>query len=555
MQKRVLALLLAVVMMVACFAACGNNNNTTSSKAPASSTAANDGSSTAEPASSTVAANSGEKIDPTACEDKIDVSIAIMTGFTQPESRVEKMLEEKYNVNIDLRVLPGWADGQSTINLWMAADDTPNIMWWWSMDNDFIKWRDAGKLVDVSEYLNKYTNIRDYYNKMDPKTLFYATEEGGAVYRIPGDVSEPSCEVLWIRQDWLDKLNLKAPTNFDELEEVMRAFTEDDPDGNGAADTYGLGGDGYDFRSFWPWIQGYDYTHYDRWVVDDNGKVGYGPAQENTKEWVAKVADLYKKGYITPNITQDTDRDSEMANGGFGITYSWCAWMNPTSGTMMSFYQSNPDAKWVPIDMVAGPNGNPQEDPATSAAWAYFALTNTCGENAERIFAMYDDMCGLENYIERRYGVEGEDYNMVDGIYEGVITPEGTENNDQNIGLNLFNNLFNRKDEGLIDNTPETRALFEKSGAASRDMAAHLVEWRNPADLTEWVSCSTDIEDEKNRYLWGVIAGTESVDTWDTYVATLNGLGLEDATAQAQEVYDAQNALMENYMNNKVNQQ
>lgn len=552
MQKRVLALLLAVVMLVGCFTACGNDNKKPSSSTPAnSSTPAADNSGT----SSTAPVSSGEKIDPTACEDTIDVSIAIMTGFTQPDSRVEKMLEEKYNVNIDLRVLPGWSDGQSTINLWMAGDDTPNIMWWWSMDNDFIKWRDAGKLVDVSEYMNKYTNIRDYYNKMDPKTLFFATEEDGAIYRIPGDVSEPSCEVTWIRQDWLDNLNLKAPTNFEELAEVMRAFTEDDPDGNGQKDTYGLGGDGYDFRSFWPWIQGYDFTHYDRWVVDDNGKVGYGPAQENTKEWIGIVADLYKKGYITPNITQDTDRDSEMANGGFGITYSWCTWMNPTSGAMKSFYQSNPDAKWVPIDMVTGPNGNPQEDPATSNAWAFFGLTNTCGDNAERIYAMYDDMCSLENYVERRYGVEGEDYNIVDGVYEGIITPEGQENNDQNIGLNLFNNLFNRKDEGLIDNTPETRALFEKSGAASRDMANHLVEWRNPADLTEWMNVNTDIEDEKNRYLWGVIAGTESVDTWDTYVATLNGLGLEEATAQAQEVYDAQNALLENYMNNKVNQQ
>ncbi len=552
MQKRVLALLLAVVMLVGCFTACGNDNKKPSSSTPAnSSTPAADNSGT----SSTAPVSSGEKIDPTACEDTIDVSIAIMTGFTQPDSRVEKMLEEKYNVNIDLRVLPGWSDGQSTINLWMAGDDTPNIMWWWSMDNDFIKWRDAGKLVDVSEYMNKYTNIRDYYNKMDPKTLFFATEEDGAIYRIPGDVAEPSCEVTWIRQDWLDNLNLKAPTNFEELAEVMRAFTEDDPDGNGQKDTYGLGGDGYDFRSFWPWIQGYDFTHYDRWVVDDNGKVGYGPAQENTKEWIGIVADLYKKGYITPNITQDTDRDSEMANGGFGITYSWCAWMNPTSGAMKSFYQSNPDAKWVPIDMVTGPNGNPQEDPATSNAWAFFGLTNTCGDNAERIYAMYDDMCSLENYVERRYGVEGEDYNIVDGVYEGIITPEGQENNDQNIGLNLFNNLFNRKDEGLIDNTPETRALFEKSGAASRDMANHLVEWRNPADLTEWMNVNTDIEDEKNRYLWGVIAGTESVDTWDTYVATLNGLGLEEATAQAQEVYDAQNALLENYMNNKVNQQ
>ena len=87
------------------------------------------------------------------------------------------------------------------------------------------------------------------------------------------------------------------------------------------------------------------------------------------------MAELYAKGYITQNITSDTNRDEEMANGGFGVTYSWVAWNNPVAQPMVSFYSSNPDAKWVPIDMVAGENGNPQEDPATSAAWAYFGIT------------------------------------------------------------------------------------------------------------------------------------------------------------------------------------
>ncbi len=560
--KRILSLVLALAMCVALFAACGNDSGSSSSSTastgedkssstPESSTAGGDESSTPEGSET----GTGEKLDVLNISEPMDLSIAVMTGFTQSDSRVEKMLEEKYNVNIELVVIPGWADGQSFINLRMAADDTPNIMWWWGMDNDFLQWKQAGRLVDVSKYMNTYTNIRDYYNKMDPKTLFYATEEDGSIYRIPGDVAEPSCEVTWIRQDWLDNLSLKAPTNFEELEAVMKAFTEDDPDKNGKNDTYGLGGDGYDFRSFWPWIQGYDYTHYDRWVVDDNGKVAYGPATDNTKEWISDVADLYAKGYITPNITQDTDRDEEMANGGFGITYSWCAYNNPDSGTMMSFYKSNPDAKWVPIDPISGPNGNPQEDPATSAAWAHFGITHTCTD-PERAYAIYDDMCGLENYIERRYGVEDQEYTYdEDGVYQPIISCEGEENNAQNIGLNLFNNLFNRKDEGLITNIPSTTALFQKSGENSRDAAAHLVEWQNPALLTQWVECGTDITDEKNRYLWGVIGGQESVDTWDTYIATLNGFGLESATAEAQEVYDAQAQRMQEYMDNKINQQ
>lgn len=551
-STKIISLILAVLMCVSVFAACGGDSNSSTPSAGSEN-------STSKPVS-TDDGNEPEEggspagpVDPTAYEDTMKVQIAVMTGFTQSDSRVEKMLEEKYNLDIELVVLPGWTDAPAKINLLMAGDDMPDVMWWWNMDNEFLQWKDAGLLADVSEYLNTYTNMRDYFNKMDPKTLYYATEDDGAIYRIPGDVAEPSCENLWIREDWLKNLNLEVPTTLDELAEVMRAFTEDDPDGNGEKDTYGLGGDGYDFRSFWPWFQGSDYAHYDRFTVDAEGKVGYGPANDGTKEAMGAVAELYAKGYITPNITQDTDRDEQMANGGFGVTYSWCAWNNPDSQTMISFYDANPDAKWIPIDMVAGPNGNPQEEPATSAAWCYFGITSSC-EDPERLYAVWDDMSSVENYVERRFGVEGQEYTIDEnGIYNAIIGSESDENNTQNIGLNLFNNLFNRKDEALITNIPETTALFEKSGAASRDQAAALVEWKNPASLTAWVDYRTDIEDEVKRYLWSVVGGDESIDTWDTYIASLNGLGLEEVLAEAQESYNAEKVTLDNYMSSGMN--
>ena len=452
-MKKIASVVLALALSVSVFAACGSNGNSS-----ASSTASTDSS----------AAATGDKIDVLNQSETMDVSVAVMNGFTAAGSRVQKELEEKYNVKFNLVVLPGWTDGQSQISLLMASNDMPNIMWWWSMDTEYNKWVQAGLLDDVSAYMDKYTVIRDYYNKMDPKTLFYASEADGSIYRIPGDVSEPSCENLWIRQDWLDNLNLKTPTTIEELNEVLRAFTEDDPDGNGQNDTYGLGGDGYDFRSFWPWIQSYDQTHYERFCVDDNGVVTYGPANEGTKNWVSDVADLYAKGYITPNITQDTNRDEQMANGGFGVTYSWCAWNNPDAAPMMSFYASNPDAKWVPIDMVKGSNGNPQDDPGTSAAWAYFAITNTASD-PERLYATWDDMCDSDNYIARRFGIEGTDYKYDEnGQYVAIVGPDSEENTSKNIGLKLFDALMNRKDECNISNTPETTALFNKSGENSR---------------------------------------------------------------------------------------
>ena len=59
----------------------------------------------------------------------------------------------------------------------------------------------------------------------------------GKYYGVP---TSAHTYALFIRQDWLNKLNLKAPTNWDELKKVAQAFTHDDPDGNGKKDTYGF---------------------------------------------------------------------------------------------------------------------------------------------------------------------------------------------------------------------------------------------------------------------------------------------------------------------------
>ena len=47
-------------------------------------------------------------------------------------------------------------------------------------------------------------------------------------------------ELMYVRKDWLDRLGLEPPETLEEYYEVIRAFTLDDPDGNGVQDTIGL---------------------------------------------------------------------------------------------------------------------------------------------------------------------------------------------------------------------------------------------------------------------------------------------------------------------------
>lgn len=553
MKKRIVALLLSAVMAVGMLAGCGGGSDKGAADQGAAAGQEASGSEQKESADAgaeTETPVSDEKIDVLNQSETMRMTVVCLQGYTQPDSQIEQWLEERYNLDITVVALPGWSDATAKITLLMT-DETqrPDIIWWWNMEEDFVKWVDAGLLVDVAPYMEKYTVMRDYYNDVDPTVLFYAASDDGAIYRIPGDVAEPCCETLWIRQDWLDNLGLQVPTTLDELEDVLYAFTNDDPDGNGVKDTYGLGGDGYDIRSFWPWIQGSGEGYgKDGFVRKADGTYVYGAATEDRRIWLERVAKLYADGVITPNIITDTDRDEEMANGGFGVTHSWVNYNNPSNGTMKSFYATNPDAKWVPIDMVKGDNGNPQDNPCSVPAWCYFGITNVCSD-PERAYAIWDDMAQPENYVHRRFGVEGEHYkDNGDGTYEFIITGDSEENNTQNIGIKLFQDLFARKDEYNIDNSKETSELFEKVIANSRDAAKMLVEKKNPAAYVVNNELGTDVGDISKEYMWSVIGGSKSVDSWDSYIKDLEDAGLLEMTDEMTALQNEQSAQLEEYL-------
>ena len=59
----------------------------------------------------------------------------------------------------------------------------------------------------------------------------------GKYYAIPYSTQ---AMVTLIRKDWREKLGKPIPTTWDELDDLARAFTRNDPDGNGQNDTYGM---------------------------------------------------------------------------------------------------------------------------------------------------------------------------------------------------------------------------------------------------------------------------------------------------------------------------
>lgn len=103
--------------------------------------------------------------------------------------------------------------------------------------NDLI---DSGQVKEITEDISAYMpdRIKEIYKQYP--TTFNPVVREGKVYGMAIAPNLTEGEVMLIRQDWLDRLDLKAPTTIEEFEQVIAAFTNEDPDGNGKKDTYGF---------------------------------------------------------------------------------------------------------------------------------------------------------------------------------------------------------------------------------------------------------------------------------------------------------------------------
>lgn len=87
---------------------------------------------------------------------------------------------------------------------------------------------------DLTDYLDDYPllkeNVEPYLNSMT---------YNGQIIGIPRRTMDRTGGLI-LREDWLEKLGLQVPRTLDDLYNVFKAFTYDDPDGDGVDDTIGL---------------------------------------------------------------------------------------------------------------------------------------------------------------------------------------------------------------------------------------------------------------------------------------------------------------------------
>lgn len=425
--KQITAVIIALAVMATSLTGCGNKNNSDSGSESSEATA------TKAPAASDAQEETTVAVDPLGKLPElttitraafIDPNVTYPDGQSLGDNAYTRMLESQFNIKIENSFEAGSEDYSQKIDLAIASGEMPDYMTGLSYTQYKAAVR-AGLAMDISEVWNEYASAKSKEVYDSRKELFDSlVTEDGKMYGIPS--SNPTADflsVMWIRQDWLDKLGLKAPTNVAELETVAKAFATQDPDGNGEADTVGIVGPSTNGRLYQDMFSSNLSFHFDQifasynafpgiWVKDSEGKAVYGSILPETKAALEKLASMYKDGLISPGmLTSDTSQ--LIANNKGGIFFG--CWWEPFANIGNSWKNDN-TVNWQPYSIPSTADGIYMAK-GGNAAQVYTVISKDC-KNPEAVIVMLNIFKeGLKNYIS-----EEDKAALPDGSYPMYMT-------------------------------------------------------------------------------------------------------------------------------------
>lgn len=397
-KKSFTMLLTSLLALSTLLAGCGGNNNNQANSTTAS------GESTAKPVE-TEAAKEDVKEEPT----QIKIMLPLNTTDTPPDT-IKNEVEKLTNTKLTYQFFP--ADTyEEKLNSSFATGSLPQVTYL-KNQTTFIQMKEAikdGQFWEIGPLLSEFPNL----SKLKPEIL-NNTKVDGKLYTLY--IGRPLArQGIIYRKDWADKLGLAAPANVDELFEMAKAFTEQDPDGNGIKDTIGIVDRNELTYGAFKTVSSWFGTP-NSWGEKD-GKL----APEFTFDEYFDTMDFFKKvregGYMNQDFaaTSKTDAVNMFTSGKAGLYIGGSIQDIDTlnKDTIKLF----PDAVLDTHSMVASPEGK-------YAQWMIPGYNNVVmfpksavKDEAElkKILAFFDQMMTPEVANLMYWGIEGTHYTVVDG--------------------------------------------------------------------------------------------------------------------------------------------
>ncbi len=430
---------------------------------------------------------------------------------------------DKFNFTVDWVPLQ-YAERFDKLRIWIATDDLPDVVWIGLNDviySEYITWMNSGMFAEVPS-LDAYPNIQAMYDQeamlgdelctFDGKLMSLPAMRDSASYDFMINMG------IGYRADWAEKLGMRNEGDvytWDEFMNLLQAFIEQDPGGNGAGNTYGL----CTRMGYFPDILGIWQTNPTPWTFEEpgyiemDGQYVWYPSTDAYIEGLKIVKDLYDRGIIWPDNVIDSSetlyRELYVAGqmGAMAQNLS-LGFVSQVRDDMLKVDPSLERDKVYAIAKISNP-GTEDEfyQHAVASYWSCVAFSlKATDAQKDRFLATQDWNLSPEGLNLGLYGLEGTDF---------------TVNDDGSI------NLLWEKDEAgtYVDPYP------------FREYYTRLSVYDNAANFTNVSKNPQDVEDVRSAMDWSVENIGDKVKVLDyvqTYTTTPNKDKLGTFTAQTK---------------------
>lgn len=461
-----------------------------------------------------------------------ELTLFSMSDVKIDDTEIWNKIAEMTNIKIKTVSSSANSDADTAMNVMLMSGDIPDLIFSTNMKKFATEFGPDGAFVAIDELISDETpNLKRQLERKEISS--YITNADGHAYYMCS-VNPDTISAGWfLRQDWLDKLNLKAPTNPEEFYQVMKAFREQDPNGNGIKDEvpyinrFGTVDD-------LTWI----FNATPEWAIDENGKVFYGPAQPEYKVAYENMTKWYAEGLIDTEIyTRGAkSRDKLFGDNVSGIIHDWFASTAQFNDILAE------DIPGFKLTAFAPPNEGHIEYTRRAIAVDQGVAIGGTSEKQEYAIKLLDFLFSETGSRLMNFGIEGEHYDLVD---DKPIFKDFVVNGDKTaiqilteIGAcsMVYEQDYAYEEQWMTEEAKKGADMYLDNGYLAE---AFPTLTYTDEEYDEFNKIMTDVNTFRSERCQQWIFGSDDVSTtFDSYVNELNRLGLEKATQIQQAAYD-----------------
>ena len=526
-MKKLVSALLCAVLLAASVTGCGSKDQPDSSSDPGNSSVSASGESSAQ-----------EDTKPVEIRITRPLYFGDVSDYPDLKKEWPEMMEEKYGVKFVINALPRNEYTQK-INLLMTSKDIDGLVGLFGT-SEILMYKDQGVIETLDGYLADNDVWKSMPQEMQDQYIF-----SGELWGLPAGFTT-NLFTRTIRKDWLDSLNMPVPTTVDELYEVSKAFTFNDPDGNGQNDTYGITASG-------TWNLQDIFMAFDaRLGASGDGSITYDPNENcwvdsmlkpEMAECLTFLNKMYGEGILDKELF--TNKGSNMREkfwaGEYGSTFYWLGFSGESDPYLKKI---TPDVEFAEIPFLKG-----KATSKTNYVW-YGTIPYVMVKGTEGAGDMINKFVNLAlgdqaSHFDIAYGIEGKTYRVEDKtVYTLVDEIAGTPMPFSSLTSSIpkFYDDWNFLTDGLSDEDQKTASdlLAFKKSVAKQGMESGGLYSVSESTMTPmsdtYLAVKADILAAFETAVSSAVTGSSSVgDAIAKYISEVKNLGAQDVLDEAND--------------------